>query len=1162
LKEIFTLLVILTLLTPTLAVTIPQVKAQEATIETSSNTFNKYGVIEIRINTPTTWTYKNLTLRVLDANFNPFSVKDYTDKEIDYTDKKFVAWQMAAGIYIAYLGGSATSYTQVKYPKVTLDYEAGPDNKVNFAKLPVITVDEKSFYIECLEAGVTKLVDYKNVTLTVATDRAAYPLNATLKLIITDPDYNGDPTSIDRTATTWFYLNYTKVTRTATGQAWELTWQATGNSTTLDKVFGYPTSKYFTINETAPNSGVFKSVGLSLDKLAEYLRWKDGWEGFWSWRPGDIVTLKISNDTRTTAWDRNDVATVTFEVKSVTPSVSAVASFSDEVRVTLDWFDANSESWAKNTVNVNVSLKAGDYHKQIATGRNYLLLTETDYDTSVFTNATKPDLDWDPTLLNLAGNGTALKLLVNKTTYARTYFQYFKDIALTDPEITFGKPGGYYLNETMKVYIKDPDLNDKAGVTEVYRASGVIGDVRNIWFTSPAGYPRYVKLTITNLNTGQPLKLTRAQDLVLNEVEPGKFELKIDLNYVDATEGVTLRFEVLDQTSGAKVPSDIPILARVRTISLDRDVYPVPVDDKSVCIITTLNAPDLNKDPNVREKITRTDGYVKWKITNYDGSVVIGPHNLELLETDVNTGVFKAANNSLHSGIVSPKLIGGKVTVWFDADRDWTLDTDEIRAEASFRVTTAAISVTPTQFTFGDEVTISILEPDANTNSTTKESLTAKVLFTNIDGESKTIDLSGTYALKETDVNTGTFTIKLKVGLTYGTPAVEFKPKPASTVTIRYVERTPSWITPDMTDWAPTTNYVEYSAKMKSHSAVFTIDKDKYGPTAKVKITIEDFDKNTDLAVKNNVSAYMSVGLTPATYNNVTETDVNTGVFKLTTPKLTTAFGVSAASLIGKTLAVSYTDEVNAAGATEVLVKYASIVSEDGALSFDKPNYDVGETAKITVVDLDANLDPDVVNTVKVTITSTSDPVGVAITLAETDVNTGVFEGTVKIATTTGLGQIYAKVGDTLTAKYKDEYPADYATTEKSKVFSKTATVGVVVLPIPMEAAKPSMVSPVTGATITTGKVGERVYLSTTVTNKVVVSKDFEALIQVKDEAGVVVYIGTVGGTIAGGQTLNVRTTWTPPAAGTYTVEVLVWKSLAEPEALSEKVTTTITVTE
>ncbi|MEM2696289.1 MAG: hypothetical protein QXU09_05065, partial [Thermoproteota archaeon] len=218
-KKIFTLLVILTLLTPTLAVTIPQVKAQEVTIETSSNTFNKYGVIEIRINTPTTWTYRNLTLRVLDANFNPVRVWDYFGDEIDYTNRKFGATQMAAGIYIAYLGGNATVCTQVRYPKVALDWDITPASRdVNFAKLPWITGDERSFYIECLEAGVTKLVDYKNVTMTVSTDRSAYPYNATIRITVNDPDYNGDPTSINRTATTWYFLNSTTVTRTATGE--------------------------------------------------------------------------------------------------------------------------------------------------------------------------------------------------------------------------------------------------------------------------------------------------------------------------------------------------------------------------------------------------------------------------------------------------------------------------------------------------------------------------------------------------------------------------------------------------------------------------------------------------------------------------------------------------------------------------------------------------------------------------------------------------------------------------------------------------------------------------------------------------------------------------------------------------------------------------------
>lgn len=166
------------------------------------------------------------------------------------------------------------------------------------------------------------------------------------------------------------------------------------------------------------------------------------------------------------------------------------------------------------------------------------------------------------------------------------------------------------------------------------------------------------------------------------------------------------------------------------------------------------------------------------------------------------------------------------------------------------------------------------------------------------------------------------------------------------------------------------------------------------------------------------------------------------------------------------------------------------------------------------------------------------------------------------MASEVGAGQIYAKLGDTLTAKYKDEYPADYPTTEKAKTFTATAAVGVVV-PLPIETVKPSLVDPETGEALVAGKVGEMVMLRTTVTNVATVEKSFTVLFKVVDEAGVTVHIGLAEGSLAGGASFSFGSSWTPTAAGTYKVYAYVWKSLAEPGVvLSEPVVSEIVVTE
>jgi hypothetical protein len=80
------------------------------------------------------------------------------------------------------------------------------------------------------------------------------------------------------------------------------------------------------------------------------------------------------------------------------------------------------------------------------------------------------------------------------------------------------------------------------------------------------------------------------------------------------------------------------------------------------------------------------------------------------------------------------------------------------------------------------------------------------------------------------------------------------------------------------------------------------------------------------------------------------------------------------------------------------------------------------------------------------------------------------------------------------------------------------------------------------------------------VKNVDVVSKTFTAIFKVKDASGVTISISWVTGTLAPGQELTPGVSWTPSAAGTYTVEVLVVKTLAEPTPYSDIQTKTLTV--
>ncbi|MHA2367383.1 MAG: beta strand repeat-containing protein [Candidatus Hodarchaeales archaeon] len=97
-----------------------------------------------------------------------------------------------------------------------------------------------------------------------------------------------------------------------------------------------------------------------------------------------------------------------------------------------------------------------------------------------------------------------------------------------------------------------------------------------------------------------------------------------------------------------------------------------------------------------------------------------------------------------------------------------------------------------------------------------------------------------------------------------------------------------------------------------------------------------------------------------------------------------------------------------------------------GAIERDKPSYQNGETATITVTDSDGNHNPNAVDILDVTVFSDSDTGGVPVTLEETSANSGVFEGEVKFvtgdsSTSRDPPELKIRNDDIITFSYEDE---------------------------------------------------------------------------------------------------------------------------------------------
>jgi hypothetical protein len=91
-----------------------------------------------------------------------------------------------------------------------------------------------------------------------------------------------------------------------------------------------------------------------------------------------------------------------------------------------------------------------------------------------------------------------------------------------------------------------------------------------------------------------------------------------------------------------------------------------------------------------------------------------------------------------------------------------------------------------------------------------------------------------------------------------------------------------------------------------------------------------------------------------------------------------------------------------------------------GVIALDAQAYRCDATALVRVIDCDLNTDDGVVETVNVTVTSTSEPVGETMTLTETGSATAMFVATLPFSTTDASGVLLVDDGDAVVASYLD----------------------------------------------------------------------------------------------------------------------------------------------
>ena len=88
----------------------------------------------------------------------------------------------------------------------------------------------------------------------------------------------------------------------------------------------------------------------------------------------------------------------------------------------------------------------------------------------------------------------------------------------------------------------------------------------------------------------------------------------------------------------------------------------------------------------------------------------------------------------------------------------------------------------------------------------------------------------------------------------------------------------------------------------------------------------------------------------------------------------------------------------------------------------------------------------------------------------------------------------------------------------------------------------------------------QQIQISADITNHQVLSQNFVYIIQIRDEAGLVVKVGWISGGLSPDQKFTASRSWTPIESGEYTAEIFVWEGLANHNALTNFVKLPISV--
>lgn len=454
------------------------------------------------------------------------------------------------------------------------------------------------------------------------------------------------------------------------------------------------------------------------------------------------------------------------------------------------------------------------------------------------------------------------------------------------------------------------------------------------------------------------------------------------------------------------------------------------------------------------------------------------------------------------------------------------------------------------EITLGQDLTIRLVEPDANIDARSIDTIPLRTLLISTDKfdetpldqvlqivsdraakAGKSAIRTDHQSLRETDFNSGIFEVTLR-------SINDLLVNRDKDIRIVYVDNTSSG--------AGSPARVEKIVHVGKSTIAVKFSKSEYTPSDTVEITVmaQIFNANRNRIDTLNTPTGSYVAVTTPTgvtyYPPMFETDVNTGTF-VGKIKLKSDLNENGDLVVrsGDRIRVTVTITPGFEISGSVLV-----ASRLGSISFDKEMYDAGDTVAVTVLDPDGNKNDSVQDEIQVMIWSGSDPDGKVIALGEQGSYSGIFGSKFTIGAEPTM--LLVSDDDMIFAKYIDAtVPAQY---DYPRAVLASAKVGN-----PVHAVmntKPELLDK-DGVQVAKAKSGELVVLRSSLVSARGENQDFVYLVQVSDANGFTVQTSFVKGVLEPFQTLKIARSWIPAAAGEYDVQITVWDSLDRPTVLS-----------